>query len=147
MLTRLWTNGCLELVGGGLGGRKGTFTVAGTLLSCRPGEEMCGWDKHQTRVKLKSMEISGVKGQPSESVKATTVGTDQSQCHSSIDWMHTVTIPSHTPTHAQYSLFVLLAGFCCPSNTEFMCAVICRPVTAVAYLRIRHHRSSGKRVK
>lgn len=49
------------------------------------------------------MEISGVKGQPSESVKAATVGTDQSQCHGSIDWMRTVTIPSHMPTHAQYS--------------------------------------------
>lgn len=90
-------------VWGGQGGRKGTSTVAGTLLSRRPGEEMC-WDEHQTRAKLKSMEILGVKGQPSESVKAATVGTDQSQCHGSIDWMRTVTIPSHMPTHAQYSL-------------------------------------------
>lgn len=31
--------------GGGQGGRKGTSTVAGTLLSHRPGEEMCGWDE------------------------------------------------------------------------------------------------------
>lgn len=54
---------------GGQGGRKGISTVAGTLLSppgmrkasqdARTGEEeVCGWDKRQSRAKLKGAVIS-----------------------------------------------------------------------------------------
>lgn len=73
-----------------------------------------------------------VKGQPPESVKTATVGTDQSQCHGSIDPMRTFTsVLSDALPQAQYSLCLLFqTGFCRPSNAGFMSAAICRPVTA-----------------
>lgn len=91
-----------------------------------------------------------VKGQPPESVEATTVGTDQSQCHGSIDPMRTFTsILSDALAHAQYGLCSFFhAGFCRPSKAEFTHAAICRPVKAVnENLRTHGHCRSEKRAR
>lgn len=124
---------------------------------------LLGWERHLRMRKLekrrcvdrisirtepnwKVQRSHQVKGQPPESVKATTVGTDRSQYGSDTHSHHPLW-HADTHTHTTQPAFVLLAGFCCLSNAEFTYTAICRPVTAVAYLRPQDHRGSEKTVR
>lgn len=88
---------------------------------------LCGqssrWGEGESTANQKR-SVVGVRGQPSESVKAATVGTNQSQCHGYIDqtWTHS-NILSDTHAHTQYSIYALLQrGFCRPPHSSYALA-------------------------